>query len=113
MAPDRSGRATVRLAIGPRPRLVPRELGVHLADSSYVHRDAEAWALPLRRAGAQLVQDLWGGWGGWPAPRLQLLPRRRRSWGSPAPRGRRAARAGPLGGVGGVACRDSKHCELC
>jgi hypothetical protein len=29
-----------------------------LADSGYAHRDARAWALPLRRAGAQLVQDL-------------------------------------------------------
>jgi hypothetical protein len=65
MARDRSGRATVRLAIGPRLRLVPRELGVHLADSGYVHRDAKAWALPLHRAGAQLVQDLWGGWSEW------------------------------------------------
>ncbi len=29
-----------------------------LADSGYAHRDAGAWALPLRAAGAQLVQDL-------------------------------------------------------
>jgi hypothetical protein len=29
-----------------------------LADSGYAHRDADAWALPLRAAGAQLVQDL-------------------------------------------------------
>jgi hypothetical protein len=29
-----------------------------LDDSGYSHRDADAWALPLRRAGAQLVQDL-------------------------------------------------------
>jgi hypothetical protein len=29
-----------------------------LADSGYAHRDANAWALPLRAAGAQLVQDL-------------------------------------------------------
>jgi hypothetical protein len=29
-----------------------------LADSGYAHRDAAAWALPLRQAGAQLVQDL-------------------------------------------------------
>jgi hypothetical protein len=29
-----------------------------LADSGYAHRDAEAWAIPLRGAGAQLVQDL-------------------------------------------------------
>jgi hypothetical protein len=33
-------------------------LGDILADSGYSHRDAQAWALPLRRAGAQLVQDL-------------------------------------------------------
>jgi hypothetical protein len=29
-----------------------------LADSGYAHRDADAWALPLRQAGAALVQDL-------------------------------------------------------
>jgi hypothetical protein len=33
-------------------------LGDILADSGYSHRDARAWATPLRRAGAQLVQDL-------------------------------------------------------
>ena len=33
-------------------------LGDILADSGYAHRDAGAWAIPLRRAGAQLVQDL-------------------------------------------------------
>jgi len=33
-------------------------LGDVLADSGYAHRDADAWALPLRDAGAQLVQDL-------------------------------------------------------
>ena len=33
-------------------------LGDVLADSGYAHRDAEAWAIPLRRAGAQLIQDL-------------------------------------------------------
>jgi hypothetical protein len=33
-------------------------LGDILADSGYAHRDAQAWALPLRQAGAQLVQDL-------------------------------------------------------
>jgi hypothetical protein len=33
-------------------------LGDVLADSGYAHRDADAWALPLRRAGARLVQDL-------------------------------------------------------
>jgi hypothetical protein len=29
-----------------------------IADSGYAHRDAAAWAIPLRRAGAALVQDL-------------------------------------------------------
>jgi hypothetical protein len=33
-------------------------LGDILADSGYAHRDADAWALPLRQAGAQLIQDL-------------------------------------------------------
>jgi hypothetical protein len=33
-------------------------LGDVLADSGYAHRDADAWAIPLRRAGAQLIQDL-------------------------------------------------------
>jgi hypothetical protein len=33
-------------------------LGDVLAGSGYAHRDADAWALPLRQAGAQLVQDL-------------------------------------------------------
>jgi len=33
-------------------------LGDILDDSGYAHRDASAWALPLRAAGAQLVQDL-------------------------------------------------------
>jgi hypothetical protein len=33
-------------------------LGDILDDSGYAHRDADAWALPLRAAGAQLVQDL-------------------------------------------------------
>ena len=33
-------------------------LGDILADSGYAHRDADAWALPMRAAGAQLVQDL-------------------------------------------------------
>src|SRR5262249_12487308 len=32
-------------------------LGDILDDSGYSHRDADAWALPLRRAGAQLAQD--------------------------------------------------------
>jgi hypothetical protein len=33
-------------------------LGDIPGDSGYAHRDADAWALPLRAAGAQLVQDL-------------------------------------------------------
>jgi len=33
-------------------------LGDILDDSGYAHRDAGAWALPLRQAGAQLIQDL-------------------------------------------------------
>jgi len=33
-------------------------LGDILDDSGYAHRDAGAWAIPLRAAGAQLVQDL-------------------------------------------------------
>ncbi len=33
-------------------------LGDILGDSGYAHRDAGAWAIPLRAAGAQLVQDL-------------------------------------------------------
>jgi hypothetical protein len=33
-------------------------LGDVLADSGYAHRDADAWAIPLRQSGAQLVQDL-------------------------------------------------------
>ena len=33
-------------------------LGDILADSGYAHRDADAWAIPLRLAGAQLIQDL-------------------------------------------------------
>jgi hypothetical protein len=33
-------------------------LGDVIGDSGYAHRDAAAWAIPLRRAGAQLVQDL-------------------------------------------------------
>ncbi len=37
-------------------------LGDVLADSGYAHRDADAWALPLRAVGAALVQDLMGTW---------------------------------------------------
>jgi hypothetical protein len=33
-------------------------LGDIIDDSGYAHRDAQAWSVPLRRAGAQLVQDL-------------------------------------------------------
>src|SRR6516162_9694976 len=33
-------------------------LGDVLADSGYAHRDAGAWAIPLRGTGAQLIQDL-------------------------------------------------------
>jgi hypothetical protein len=33
-------------------------LGDILADSGYAHRDAGAWALPMRQSGAQLIQDL-------------------------------------------------------
>jgi len=33
-------------------------LGDVTGDSGYAHRDAETWAIPLRKAGAQLVQDL-------------------------------------------------------
>ena len=33
-------------------------LGDILADSGYAHRDAGAWAIPLRGTGAQLIQDL-------------------------------------------------------
>ena len=51
---------------GPRPgpgahrdaRRTASGLGDILADSGYAHRDADAWALPLRQSGAQLVQDL-------------------------------------------------------
>ncbi len=33
-------------------------LGDNIDDSGYAHRTAEAWAIPLRAAGAQLIQDL-------------------------------------------------------
>jgi len=33
-------------------------LGDFLDDSGYAHRDAQAWAVPMRKAGASLVQDL-------------------------------------------------------
>lgn len=53
--------------VDPPPALVPViermlaagiEVGDVLADSGYAHRAAESWALPLRRLGARLVQDL-------------------------------------------------------
>jgi hypothetical protein len=53
--------------LDPPPALVPVIERMHaggvrvgdlLADSGYAHRRAESWALPLRRLGAQLVQDL-------------------------------------------------------
>jgi hypothetical protein len=34
------------------------EIGDVLADSGYAHRKPESWALPLRRLGARLIQDL-------------------------------------------------------
>ena len=51
---------------GPRPgpgadaRCPPHgiPLGDILADSGYAHRDADAWAIPLRAAGASSIQDL-------------------------------------------------------
>ena len=52
--PARPGRALVPVLTRCRPGI---PLGDVLADSGYAHRDAGAWALPLR-AGAQLVQDL-------------------------------------------------------
>jgi hypothetical protein len=39
----------------PRQGIGPGDI---LGDSGYAHRDASAWAIPLRAAGAQLVQDL-------------------------------------------------------
>jgi hypothetical protein len=76
MMPDEHGRPVPELArrmtacschADPARALVPVltgmpaagiPLGDILADSGYAHRDAEAWAIPLRAAGAQLVQDL-------------------------------------------------------
>jgi hypothetical protein len=48
-------------ALAPVLTAMPRQgipLGDVIDDSGYAHRDADAWAIPLRRAGAQLVQDL-------------------------------------------------------
>jgi len=49
-------RALVPVLIRMPPQGVP--LGDILDDSGYAHRDATAWAIPLRAAGAQLIQDL-------------------------------------------------------
>ncbi len=48
-------------ALAPALTAMPADgigLGDILAGSGYAHRDASAWALPLRQAGARLVQDL-------------------------------------------------------
>ena len=48
-------------ALVPVLTAMPRDgiaLGDILADSGYAHRDADAWALPLRQSGAELIQDL-------------------------------------------------------
>jgi hypothetical protein len=48
-------------ALVPVLTAMPRDgiaLGDILADSGYAHRDADAWAIPLRQSGAELVQDL-------------------------------------------------------
>ncbi len=76
MAPEENGPAVPELArratvsscrhdpvraLAPVLTAMPRagiSLGDILDDSGYAHRDADAWALPLRAAGAQLVQDL-------------------------------------------------------
>jgi hypothetical protein len=76
MAPEENGPAVPELArrmtlsschLDPARALVPVlqqmaaagiGLGDILADSGYAHRDAAAWAIPLRTAGAQLIQDL-------------------------------------------------------
>jgi hypothetical protein len=49
-------RALVPVLTAMPPHGIP--LGDVLDDSGYAHRDAAAWAVPLRRAGARLVQDL-------------------------------------------------------
>jgi len=49
-------RAFAPVLTAPPGRGIP--LGDILDDSGYAHRDAGAWAIPLRTAGAQLVQDL-------------------------------------------------------
>jgi hypothetical protein len=49
-------RAFVRVLTAMPGQGIP--LGDILDDSGYAHRDAAAWAIPLRTAGAQLIQDL-------------------------------------------------------
>ena len=49
-------RAFVPVLTAMPPAGIP--LGDILADSGYAYRDADAWAIPMRAAGAQLVQDL-------------------------------------------------------
>ena len=49
-------RAFVPVLTAMPPAGIP--LGDILADSGYAYRDADAWAIPIRAAGAQLVQDL-------------------------------------------------------
>jgi hypothetical protein len=49
-------RALVPVLTAMPPAGIP--LGDILADSGCAYRDADAWAIPLRAAGAQLVQDL-------------------------------------------------------
>src|SRR5262249_57185260 len=49
-------RALVPVVTAMPARGIP--LGDVLADSAYAHRDADAWAVPLRAAGAQLIQEL-------------------------------------------------------
>jgi hypothetical protein len=66
--PELARRATLTSCLhDPVPELVPVltllpaagiPLGDILADSGYAHRIAQHWALPLRAAGAQLIQDL-------------------------------------------------------
>jgi len=85
-------------------------LGDILADSGYAHRDAGAWAIPLRQAGAQLIQDLHPHDRG-PQGTHHGAVRRRRSAGWDVARsavlaGRRGRRGGrreawaPSGGCG-------------
>ena len=49
-------RALAAVLLAMPPAGIP--LGDIIDDSGYAHRDAGAWAVPLRLAGAQLVQDL-------------------------------------------------------